>query len=105
MLKRQRLAEGTGSWTWIGTVILSDDIGDAPSFDDRAQLVQTNLDLISILETEGSVVDKVVLAGSYARRQIADALRDIYPNLHVEMRSEAHPKRAFDSVDVHYRVA
>jgi len=90
MLKRQRLAEGTGSWTWIGTVILSDNIGDAPSFDERAQLVQTNLDLINILETERTVVDLVVLAGSYAHRAVAEALRDLYPNVHVELRTEAH---------------
>ncbi len=90
MLKRQRLGEGTGSWTWIGTVILSDNIGDAPSFDEHAQLVMTNLDLINILETEGIVVDQVVLAGSYAQRAVADALRELYPNVHVELRTEAH---------------
>ena len=105
MLKRQRLAEGTGSWTWIGTVILSDNIGDAPSFDERAQLVMTNLDLISILETERTVVDKVVLCGRYAHRAIVDALRDIYPNLRIETKLEAHAKRAFESYDIECRVA
>jgi hypothetical protein len=105
MLKRQRLAEGTGSWTWIGTVILSDNIGDAPSFDEHAQLVMTNLDLITILETERTVVDRVVLGGRYAQHAVAETLRDLYPNVHVELKSEAHAVRALDSDHVEFRVA
>ena len=88
MLKHQRLAEGTGSWTWIGTLILSDDLADAPSFDERAQLVMTPLDLITILEQERIVIDKVILGGGFARRAIAKELRDIYPNVHFELRAE-----------------
>ena len=86
-------------------MILSDNIGDAPSFAEHAQLVMTNLDLISILETERTVVDRVVLAGSYAQRAIAEALRDLYPNVHVELRSEPHSVRSLDSDHVEYRVA
>ena len=80
-------AQGTGSWDWVGTLIVSDNLADAPTFDETARLVMSNLDLVALLETDCAVIDKVVLAGSFAQRDALDVLRELYPRVRFELRA------------------
>lgn len=82
-------AQGTGSWDLVGTLIVSDNLADAPTFEENARLVMTNLDLVGVLETNGAVIDKVVLAGGFAQRAVLAALRDLYPRVRFELRATA----------------
>lgn len=81
-----RCAQGTGSWDVVGTLIVSDNLADAPTFDENARLVMTNLELVGVLES-GAVIDKVVLAGAFARRDVIAALRELYPTVRFELRA------------------
>lgn len=82
-------AQGTGSWDVVGTLIVSDNLADAPTFEEKARLVMTNLDLVGVLETNGAVIDKVVLAGAFAHGATLATLRELYPRVRFELRGTA----------------
>jgi len=82
-------AQGTGSWDWVGTLIVSDNLADAPTFEENARLVMSNLDLVALLETDRAVIDKVVLAGSFAQHEVFSTLCELYPRVRFELRAPA----------------
>ena len=76
---------GTGQWNRLARLVLADDVKNAMQEELRATMVLgTPLDLIGELErcTQLSAAS-VVLVGQFARDEVADALRDIYPGLDV----------------------
>jgi alkanesulfonate monooxygenase SsuD/methylene tetrahydromethanopterin reductase-like flavin-dependent oxidoreductase (luciferase family) len=80
---------GTGQWDRLARLVLADDVKTAKQ-DDHAMhgtmFLGTPLDLIAELERCKQLsAASVVLFGRYARDEVADALRDIYPGLDVVM--------------------
>jgi hypothetical protein len=78
---------GTGQWNRLARLVLADDVKTAMQTADAAHgtmFLGTPLDLIGELErcTQLSAAS-VVLFGQFARHEVADALRDLYPGLDV----------------------
>jgi alkanesulfonate monooxygenase SsuD/methylene tetrahydromethanopterin reductase-like flavin-dependent oxidoreductase (luciferase family) len=78
---------GTGQWNRLARLVLADDVKSAMQSETGVQgtmFLGTPLDLIEELErcTQLSAAS-VVLIGQFARDEVADALRDIYPGLDV----------------------
>ena len=78
---------GTGQWDRLARLVLADDVKAAmhAETDTRgAMVLGTPLELISELErcTQVSAAS-VLLLGSFARDEVAEALRDLYPGLDV----------------------
>jgi hypothetical protein len=78
---------GTGQWNRLARLVLADDVKAAmrdSEATDGTMYLGTPLDLIEELErcTQLSAAS-VVLRGQFARDDVADALRDIYPGLDV----------------------
>ena len=78
---------GTGQWDRLARLVLADDVKTAMQDPDAlhgTMFLGTPLDLIEELErcTQLSAAS-VVLLGQFARDEVADALRDIYPGLDV----------------------
>jgi hypothetical protein len=70
----------------MGTIILADDLTAAIRADvGHAVVVRTPLNMITYLENPTALVDAVVLAGRFRDPQLAAALRELYPHLHVEL--------------------
>jgi alkanesulfonate monooxygenase SsuD/methylene tetrahydromethanopterin reductase-like flavin-dependent oxidoreductase (luciferase family) len=84
---------GTGQWDRLARLVLADDVKAAMQ-DEQAvhgtMFLGTPLDLIGELErlTQLSAAS-VVLVGQFARDEVADALRDIYPGLDVVVANAA----------------
>lgn len=73
-----RFADGTGAWTLLEAVLLSDESPRATR--PGVHVVRTPLDLICLLEREE--VDEVVLGGSFARNGYIRAfLHETYPRV------------------------
>lgn len=81
-------ATGTGQWTRLARLVLAEDVKSAMQDEPGmgTMFLGTPLDLISELErcTQLSAAT-VVLVGRFARDEVADALRDIYPGLDVSL--------------------
>jgi alkanesulfonate monooxygenase SsuD/methylene tetrahydromethanopterin reductase-like flavin-dependent oxidoreductase (luciferase family) len=80
---------GTGQWNRLARLVLADDVKTVmrdPCAADGTMILGTPLDLIEELErcTQLSAAT-VVLVGQFARDEVADALRDIYPGLDVTL--------------------
>jgi len=78
---------GTGQWNRLARLVLADDVRTAMQDEDSVHgtmFLGTPLDLIEELErcTQPSAAS-VLLVGQFARDEVADALRDIYPGLDV----------------------
>ncbi|HEY5950910.1 MAG TPA: hypothetical protein VIV40_35700 [Kofleriaceae bacterium] len=78
---------GTGQWDRLERLVLADDLRAAMK-DEQAvhgtMFLGTPLDLIEELERRSQLsAASVVLVGQFARDDVADALRDIYPGLDV----------------------
>lgn len=78
---------GTGQWNRLARLVLADDVKAAMRAESDARgtmVLGTPLDLISELERCTRVsAASVVLLGRFARDEMADALRDLYPGLDV----------------------
>jgi alkanesulfonate monooxygenase SsuD/methylene tetrahydromethanopterin reductase-like flavin-dependent oxidoreductase (luciferase family) len=84
---------GTGQWNRLARLVLADDVKTAMQVESAAQgtmVLGTPLELIGELErcTQLSAAS-VVLVGHFARDEVADALRDIYPGLDVVIAANA----------------
>lgn len=78
---------GTGQWNRLARLVLADDVKTAMQ-DEKAvrgtMFLCTPLELIEELERCPQLdAASVVLVGQFARDEVADALRDIYPGLDV----------------------
>lgn len=78
---------GTGQWNRLARLVLADDVKTAMKNDDAVHgtmFLGTPLDLIAELERCTQLTAaSVLLLGQFARDDVADALRDIYPGLDV----------------------
>jgi hypothetical protein len=77
---------GTGQWDRLARLVLADDVKTAIQNEsvNGTMVLGTPLELIAELErcTQPHAAS-VVLLGQFARDEVADALRDIYPGLDV----------------------
>jgi len=77
---------GTGQWDRLARLVLADDVKTAmrDEGEHATMVLGTPLDLISELERCTQLAAAtVVLVGQFARDDVADALREIYPGLDV----------------------
>jgi len=82
-------ATGTGQWTRLARLVLADDVKTAMTDGEAlsgTMFLGTPLELIEELERcVRPDLASVMLLGQFARDDVADALRDIYPGLDVVM--------------------
>ena len=86
-------ATGTGQWNRLARLVLADDAKTAMRDPEAARgtmILGTPLELIGELERCTQLTAaSVLLLGQFARDEVADALRDIYPGLDVVIAAAA----------------